>query len=114
MEPVGPTVAPEASPEGPSTTEAQGVDVGEGSAQIVAGRHEDLREMEEIEEFEALAKVLDDTETCPECGAVLGPEDMRCSGCGAEFDIEMECPACKARLDPADRRCPGCGIEFVE
>jgi hypothetical protein len=70
------------------------------------------QENEEIENLEALAEDLDKSDACPECGATLGANDMKCANCGAEFDLELECPGCKSPLGSTDKKCPGCGMQF--
>jgi predicted amidophosphoribosyltransferase len=62
-------------------------------------------------------KELDDLDSeeevrCPECGAVMDPDDTICPQCGAEFGYY--CPVCDEEV-PADATiCPHCGAELDE
>lgn len=70
--------------------------------------------------------------TCPNCGAIVGPDDWQCPNCGAGFfscprcgemvDLERGicpncgqaiCPECGAAISDNDEVCPNCGTELV-
>jgi uncharacterized OB-fold protein len=43
---------------------------------------------------------------CPECGALVAPDDRFCATCGIEFDVETDEPL---RTERRVFRCPECG-----
>lgn len=58
------------------------------------------------------AQAISDNEDCPECGSSIGPDENKCSNCGAEFDIKLECPVCGHLADNTEQNCPMCGSAF--
>ncbi len=60
---------------------------------------------------ECAAKPPSEEGGCPQCGAMLGPEDTFCGKCGTK--IEYACPTCGATLEPQDAFCGKCGARLA-
>ena len=69
-----------------------------------------VQEEAPVETEESLEE--EESETCPECGAPLGPEDTACPSCGAEFEVAFQCPNCGAEIPEGTNQCPQCGVEL--
>lgn len=61
-------------------------------------------EEEEVEEEEELH--------CPNCGAVVRPEDKFCWNCGTRLVFKYYCPNCGAEVSSEDKFCRHCGYRL--
>ncbi len=49
---------------------------------------------------------------CPNCGAVVRPEDKYCWNCGAKLVFIYKCPNCGAEVSSEDKYCRNCGYKL--
>ncbi len=49
---------------------------------------------------------------CPQCGAVVRPEDKFCWNCGAKLVYHYKCPNCGAEVSSEDKFCRNCGYKL--
>ncbi len=49
---------------------------------------------------------------CPNCGAVVRPEDKFCWNCGAKLVWTYRCPNCGAEVSTEDKFCRNCGYKL--
>lgn len=49
---------------------------------------------------------------CPNCGAVVRPEDKYCWNCGAKLVFIYKCPNCGAEVSSEDKYCRHCGYKL--
>jgi predicted RNA-binding Zn-ribbon protein involved in translation (DUF1610 family) len=49
---------------------------------------------------------------CPNCGAVVRPEDKYCWNCGAKLVWTYRCPNCGAEVTTEDKYCRNCGYKL--
>ncbi len=49
---------------------------------------------------------------CPNCGAVVRPEDKFCWNCGAKLVYHYKCPNCGAEVSSEDKFCRNCGYKL--
>jgi predicted amidophosphoribosyltransferase len=67
---------------------------------------------EEFLDEEQLDDDLDEEAYCPDCGALMDPDDTVCPQCGAEFGFY--CPECDQEIPAEASICPYCGAELEE
>jgi len=61
----------------------------------------------EVEETD-IKEVEADTNSCPNCGSEIDPDDQFCGSCGGSLN-EKKCNSCGAVLQPKDTFCRKCG-----
>jgi predicted RNA-binding Zn-ribbon protein involved in translation (DUF1610 family) len=49
---------------------------------------------------------------CPECGAIVRPEDKYCWNCGAKLVFIYTCPNCGGEVSSEDKFCRHCGYKL--
>ncbi|GEM_PF-2156601 len=49
---------------------------------------------------------------CPNCGAVVRPEDKFCWNCGSKLVFTYTCPSCGAEVSSEDKFCRQCGYKL--
>ncbi len=79
----------------------------------------DTVEQKPVEEPLKIATLVDENEEgneeeihCPECGAVVRPEDKYCWSCGAKLVFIYTCPNCGAEVTSEDKFCRHCGYRL--
>lgn len=68
---------------------------------------EELLDKEQLDDAE-----MDEEFRCPDCGALMDPDETVCPHCGAEFGFY--CPECDEEIPAEASVCPHCGAELEE